>query len=559
MDEESKRVSQQVSSLATQLIESVERQSKLEEQLVHLKRDLEEQTKLKDEANSEVSKLQKEVEELTASLFDEANKMVADARREGNEYKVKNEHLISQLEERDLLLSNLTEQLSELKDVLHQQDVATALTATATRAEDTTSMALYSPTVNSIRFDLKFYKEYLKFIANLSEQESIRAHESKFLKRIISEEVEPALRIDLANGIGWLSKRTLMMALVDGRVIIEPVSGINETYRLNFNKPTDNAANVKSSLYSYPENSPPVAIETPCALCNEDRNDILEHSRLYLMKVHAVKRDDFFLASGGSASTTNGSNSESANDIAHQYPLCSYCLFRVRSACELFAFLRSLRLKNLWTLTDKVVVKKSWLELSRLRSKLFWSKIGIWDTDSNIITNQITPSVTDDLYKYLDEQPASAEVSKSSTNVSDVQPPKEKSKESARAVQQEVSKDDLKQDGNKNKPATAAGEEEEEEEDNNNQTITADFLSNYSDDGEDEDDGENDDDQEKGDGSEPEKEHVEGFQNLQIETNETLSKNENTPLAEESTPIINKILQFDEPETETDEDNYVDT
>jgi hypothetical protein len=125
-----------------------------------------------------------------------------------------------------------------------------------------------------------------------------------------------------------------------------------------------------------------VAINEPCALCGEERDDILEHSRLYVMKLHP-KAD-----STSTANLTGATN--------HQYPLCSYCLFRIRSVSDLFAFLRSLK-TDAWKLQDEVTIKKSWVELSRLRSKLFWSKIGIWDTDSNIVTTHITPLIDEKL------------------------------------------------------------------------------------------------------------------------------------------------------------------
>lgn len=452
-EEESKRVSLQVSSLSTQLIESIEKQSRLEEQLVQYKREheqlkikaaegaelrvkhdkLEEQfreilahnnglgkkleleTKEKLEAKDEVSKLQSEVEELSASLFGEANKMVNDARREKHEVEKRNESLVSQLKEKDLLLDNLQNQLKELKNSFHERDNEPVLSRktsfeesklknlTPSNSSSQLNLSLnqlqlqqqqpviYSPTTDSIRFDLDQYQEYKKFIKAIRQSDSIRHTDTKFLKRLIADDIEPALRIDLAPGIGWLSKRSLLASIIDGRVSIEPISGINETYRLNFqnnanNKPSENE--VQSNLYSYPAHSPPVAINEPCSLCGEERNDILEHSRLYIMKVHP-KTD---------SSTTSSTSNLSANPAVNQYPLCSFCLFRVRSISELFAFLRSLK-TDAWKLTDEITIKKSWVELSRLRSKVFWSMIGIWDIEANIVTTNITPSTDESLIK----------------------------------------------------------------------------------------------------------------------------------------------------------------
>jgi len=444
IDEESKRVSLQVTSLSTQLIESVEKQSRLEEQLHHQRKEneqlkkqnqelsafqtnyqnikaenealgklnhtlgkkLEDETKEKLAAKDEVSKLQSEVEELSASLFDEANKMVSTARREAHEIGRRNESLISQLKEKDFLMESLQNQLRELKNVIHEKDDQQSIMTSSNRnsvdefklgfmrSED--YPPLYTPTINAIRFDLKLFKEFNKFISDLKYIELIRDTNTKFIKKLVADDVEPALRIDLANGIGWLSKRSLMGAFIDGRVIIEPVSGINETYRVNFQSNKSQENDVKSNLYSYPAHSPPVAIDQPCALCGEDRNDILEHSRLYVLKVHSLKTKD----DSPSANSINTSSTPSSPIIAHQYPLCSYCLFRVRSACDLFAFLRSLK-TNIWKLENEISIRKAWLELSRLRSKLFWSKIGIWDLESNIQQTRIYPGTDDVVFKTL--------------------------------------------------------------------------------------------------------------------------------------------------------------
>ena len=70
-------------------------------------------------AKDEVSRLNKEVEELTASLFDEANNMVADARKETHSIQVKNIKLTEQLQEKSSLLETLEIQLKNLKKVLY--------------------------------------------------------------------------------------------------------------------------------------------------------------------------------------------------------------------------------------------------------------------------------------------------------------------------------------------------------------------------------------------------------------------------------------------------------
>lgn len=425
-EEESKRVSLQVTSLSTKLLESIEKQNQLEGQIGQLEKEnsqlkekseslnkkLQEVLVARNQAEDEVSNLSKEVEELSSSLFDEANKMVSNAKREAHDYQMRNNNLISQLKEKDLMMETLQNQLTQLKDVLLERDSAVSTTDNSSSSltnqqgeqdhqqqspqqQQQPKQVLYSPTVNAVRFDLKPFNDFKIFTRSIKNSESIKNTETKFFKRLLTDDVEPALRLDNAPGISWLNRRSLMSYLIDGRVSIEPVSGINETYRVNFQQHKINDTDVKSSLYAYPPHSPPVAISEPCAVCGEKRDDILEHSRLYVLKVHG--RTDSALSSLGSTSPM----------ASNQYPLCSFCLFRVRCACDLFAFLRSLK-TDVWDLSDDAIMKKSWIELSRLRSKLFWSKIGIWDLDDNLVTTRITPSTGDNVYTTMSNTVESA-------------------------------------------------------------------------------------------------------------------------------------------------------
>ncbi|VVT49173.1 uncharacterized protein SAPINGB_P002139 [Magnusiomyces paraingens] len=142
-EQEQATLSAQVTSLSTRLIEAIDRQADLEDQIQVLRKELDasrrinmahedqvrqgllvpqkeyiEQVRLRNVADKESERLKGEIEELTSSLFDEANKMVASANRETSVWGRKNQQLLQQLKERDVLLENLQEQLSALKSVL---------------------------------------------------------------------------------------------------------------------------------------------------------------------------------------------------------------------------------------------------------------------------------------------------------------------------------------------------------------------------------------------------------------------------------------------------------
>ncbi|AMD19543.1 HCL608Cp [Eremothecium sinecaudum] len=511
--EESIRISTQVSSLSTRLIESIDKQSKLEEQLNHarrilagqksamerhesLKQELEQlkqvlndkdkqltETKEKlDEASKgwqaseqKVQKVHKELEDLTTSLFDEANNMVSKAREEKHAIEQLNSKLQEQLREKDMLLDTLSIQLKNLKKVLYKVedeqntinnyrrplavDEHTGSNLSLDRqasvvdsAYDLTQASLlFTPLAQSLRYDIPLYTEYLRFVAVLPMCKSIKdtKHDSKFLRGLINE-IHPILRLESAAGLGWLARRNLLNLMIEGLVVIEPISGINETYRLGYmpshmtGYKSDEGENVK--MFNYPPNSPPVAIEAPCAFCSEGRNDILEHGRLYTLKT-LMKTED-----GRTA-------------IESQYPLCHYCLLKVRQVCEIFAFLRSLKSgawhlenvtlscakadsteftqvqvkdanasplkENASSLTSKRLsfmsnfsrnssfvkttpkvdgvgedfdgrkglpmtnVQRSWLHLAKLRASLYWSHIGVWTLD-DAVQLKVAPMSSED-------------------------------------------------------------------------------------------------------------------------------------------------------------------
>jgi hypothetical protein len=87
----------------------------------------------------------------------------------------------------------------------------------------------------------------------------------------------------------------------------------------------------------------------PCSLCGEARKED-EHLRTHRFRVSE------------SDTTQVG------------YPLCKYCLGRVRSTCEFLGFLRIIK-DGHWRADDEDAEKAAWEESGRLREQMFWSRI----------------------------------------------------------------------------------------------------------------------------------------------------------------------------------------
>lgn len=395
-----------------------------------LLRRLADEKKARIEVEQQKKKIEQELEELSTQLFEEAQKMVVaakeQAQREQEALNNKNDKLRAQLEHTEILLKSQNDQLAELKAVMEQmhvdQDDLNAMTAPSSpgfsRFDSKDDETLLSAPAESIpepvspshptsfthlvqpvlRTDLSAYEDF-KSLVQTTKRLSVRSRppsgtfgstamsalglsaghpmapsnastssvtstvptsssgslpqtpntpgsaslgsgsaaatapipplkETKFFKRVLSEDIEPTLRLDIAPGLSWLSRRTVVNAITEGTLIVEPVP-----------------PSTPGSL---------VAITKPqfkeCSLCGEHRKEEV-HLRTYRFRT-------------------------SDADTAQRYPLCnSYCLVRVRAACDLMGFLRLLK-DGHWRTDDEDAVKAAWEESVRLREQMFWARIG---------------------------------------------------------------------------------------------------------------------------------------------------------------------------------------
>jgi Rab guanine nucleotide exchange factor SEC2 len=143
--------------------------------------------------------------------------------------------------------------------------------------------------------------------------------ETKFYKRALAEDIEPTLRLDAAPGLSWLARRTVLNSVCEGTLVVEPM-------------PTP------TKLYFF-----------PCSLCGESRKDPT-HVRSHRFKT-------------------------SESDSAQRYPLCNYCLGRVRSTCDYLGFLRVLK-DGHWRADGQESERAAWEESVRLREQMFWCRVG---------------------------------------------------------------------------------------------------------------------------------------------------------------------------------------
>lgn len=376
------------------------------------------------EVEKDKKRIEQELENLTVSLFEEANKMVItakeDAKKEQDLLHKKNEQLKAQLADTEGLLKSQQEQLSQLKLVMEQMaadqddhsgtapsspgfskfDPRDDETQISEGASQSVALELPEPTYPTnlphliqpvLRTDLASYEDFLALArtskrtssrsssgsytglpilsfsgnaamsaASSASQASLSASgtptsttvspqtpntpassvsagsvasttplpplkETKFYKRVLVEDIEPTLRLDTAPGLSWLARRSVLSAMTEGTLVVEPI----------------------------PSSSPFASISRPqfypCSLCGEARKDE-QHLRNHRFRT-------------------------SESESAQRYPLCQYCLTRVRSTCGFLGFLRMVK-DGHWRADNADSERGAWEESVRLRDQMFWSRIG---------------------------------------------------------------------------------------------------------------------------------------------------------------------------------------
>lgn len=143
--------------------------------------------------------------------------------------------------------------------------------------------------------------------------------ETRFYKRALTEDIEPTLRLDTAPGLSWLARRTVINSMCEGSLIVEPMPLAARRFVVS------------------------------CSLCGENRPGD-ENTRTHRFRT-------------------------SENENAQRYPLCLYCLNRVRASCDFLGFLRMVK-DGHWRTDGAEAEALAWEESVRLREAMFWARIG---------------------------------------------------------------------------------------------------------------------------------------------------------------------------------------
>ncbi|GAB1727103.1 hypothetical protein NU195Hw_g8021t1 [Hortaea werneckii] len=391
-------------------------------QIAKLREELAKEKAAREASEKSRKQTEGELENLTTALFEEANGMVAAARKDTEAAEKRNSHLRSQLSDTEELLASQQGQLQDLKTVMERMERASSeQEAAAHRDPSVPSTPINSTTatwdalqfspngaalaevppnhplhfsqllVPVMRNDVSAYADFQELLASArramphsrgnsgsthklasASQPDLRTasspvvpgafsfgaglgisnasgpssstnnspnsstfgsstssaasqqpllKETKFYKRTLTEDLEPTLRLDLAPGLSFLSRRTVLSALLNGNLAVEPFLPSTKFYGPVF----------------------------ACALCGESRKP-----EPYVRK-HRFRTSE--------------------SEDAQRYPLCDYCLNRIRAVGDFLGFLRMVR-DGHWRCESEGEARGAWEEATRLRERMFWARLG---------------------------------------------------------------------------------------------------------------------------------------------------------------------------------------
>ncbi|ODQ68321.1 hypothetical protein NADFUDRAFT_81318 [Nadsonia fulvescens var. elongata DSM 6958] len=300
-----------------------------------------------------------------------------------------------------------------------------------------------------------------------SQDGPISFKDTKFFKRCLLEDIEPMFKFDFNftpnSYSNMMSKKKLLESIIDGNVFIGPISGVNETWirsesvkhaagysgsvgqnNLRNNNQLDSSPKIPGiyskheakedeinqlRMYLYPVNGPPIAVLNCCSVCGERRNDFIRYARMYNLIVHDKKSRTGSCgfktrgSTGGMSDkngAANGSYKDNADHLTNDddgfchkgeklYPLCQFCVNRIRATCDFITFLHNLA-TGIWRIdgyeqdqlakfrpstgngkaphwnsggswsgyaaheSDNDDTVRAWRECVRLRERMFWSR-----------------------------------------------------------------------------------------------------------------------------------------------------------------------------------------
>ncbi|KAI9465349.1 proline-rich protein [Lactarius psammicola] len=366
--------SQHLSALDTGLL--VEK-SHVTSELTRLMEKATEEAARRGQAESAQAAIEKDLDDVSAALFGQANTMVAEARLERARSERKAEEAERALREAEDAVRLMQQQLQSLQGekeaAERRMDTMTAVMGKGKWIEQTPSSPANAQLLLTSHVS---YHEFLSFISHLR---ALRATYPQppsihsllalpFVARLQLEDTDPTVRLDMASTLNWLSRRSIIAAIQSGQLTIEPIA-------------------TQIILASAASPQPPLAVNVvhgsngsnllSCGLCG---HGIVPHTEQltptrtgYLSRANGTHFNTWSSSIFRKSSVPSSPSappspppyqdasslpaqiyifrlSEPAPAFPSALPLCTsgWCLSRLRSTCTLWSFLRTNILEKIW-------------------------------------------------------------------------------------------------------------------------------------------------------------------------------------------------------------------
>ncbi|KAF9269400.1 hypothetical protein L218DRAFT_976530 [Marasmius fiardii PR-910] len=359
---------QHLSALNTGLL--VEK-SQVTAELTRLMEKATEEAAQRGQAESARAAIEKDLDDLSASLFDQANTMVAEARyaRSLSEQKVITaEQALKGAEEAVAIMQQQMQDFQAEKEISEKKMQEMQVTMGKGKWSERQSNGQLARSARLLSSHTP-YQEFLLFVAHLRSVHPASPQQPPamttllplpFISRLMTEDSDPTLRLDFAPSLNWLSRRSVLAAIHSGQLTIEPMAATmllqesqsipglgNNTVtcalcgvpifpsshllpsqnRINLALPNPSAA-WSTSLFKRPLNGSATNSPPPSPRSGKVDPDNLPS------QVHIFRPPQ------------HPTNPHHTSTI---YPLCTsgWCLLRLRATCSLWAFVWEEEVPNL--------------------------------------------------------------------------------------------------------------------------------------------------------------------------------------------------------------------
>ncbi|CUA73989.1 Cell surface glycoprotein 1 [Rhizoctonia solani] len=327
-------------------------------------------------ADAARSRIETELDDLSANLFASANTMVAEARiaRAASERKV--EETEGALKSAEDAIKSMQMQLQQIADARRDAELKVAelraRMGSGKWVEGDGELEITGPQ-RRLYSSHAIYREFVAFVSHLR---NLRANAGvipqlstltslPLIARLIVEDCDPTLRLDLAPALNWLTRRAVHAAVLQGQLEIEPVYGLQEAEcalcgsHPNGSLPSSTATSPTTATHALsPKTHTPTgsgtmvawasstskyfkgAMAPPTTSSQTHTNQVAQSPLQRVIADPNAPPIYIFRIAGAQAGAG-----------AAPFTLCAggWCLARLRTTCELCAFLKRGVIEKVWS------------------------------------------------------------------------------------------------------------------------------------------------------------------------------------------------------------------